>query len=346
MARYLITGGAGYFGEVLARQLVREGHRVRSLDLNRSAFPDLEQVVGDVRNSETVEAACQDIDIVVHAVAQVPLAKDHGLFWSVNRDGTRTLLEAAKKGKVGKVVYISSSAVFGVPKSNPVTADTIPSPAEDYGHAKLAGEQLCREAASAGLDVSIVRPRTILGHGRMGVVQILLDWVANDRDVPVLDGGRNRYQFVHADDLAQACIAASVRPGLSVYNIGAERFGTMRELLQGLIRHAGSRSKIKSLPMAPAEVLLGFANKLKMSPLGPYHTLMYGREIYFDISLAKRELGYAPKYSDQEAICQSYDWYKANLHSLADQAGASPHRLPVRKGILMFAPILLKVIPQ
>ena len=132
----------------------------------------------------------------------MPLAKDRGQFWSVNRDGTRILLDAARQAGVGKVVYTSSSAVFGIPEAVPVTIDTRPNPGEDYGRAKLAGEDLCRAANAGGLDVSIIRPRTILGHGRLGIMQILFDWVATGRDVPVFDGGHSTYQFVHADDLA------------------------------------------------------------------------------------------------------------------------------------------------
>ena len=107
---------------------------------------------------------------------------------------------------VGKVVHTSSSAVFGVPASNPVLPTTVPSPVEAYGRAKLAAEWACLDAASKGLDVTIVRPRTILGHGRLGIFGILFDWVADGADVFVLGDGDNRYQFVHADDLADVCL--------------------------------------------------------------------------------------------------------------------------------------------
>ena len=113
-----------------------------------------------------------------------------------------------------KVVHTSSSAVFGVPETNPVTAETPPRPVEAYGRAKADAELLCRAAVTRGLDVTIVRPRTILGHGRLGIFGILFDWIADGADVPVLGDGDNRYQFVHADDLAdaRACLAAE-RPG-------------------------------------------------------------------------------------------------------------------------------------
>ena len=99
--------------------------------------------------------------------------------------------------------------MFGVPETNPVLPTTVPKPEEAYGHAKLAAEWACLDAARDGLDVSIVRPRTILGHGRLGIFGILFDWIADGADPIVLGDGTNRYQFVHADDLADACIAAA-----------------------------------------------------------------------------------------------------------------------------------------
>jgi nucleoside-diphosphate-sugar epimerase len=345
LVRCLVTGGAGYFGELLARQLLASGQEVRILDLNGSDLSGIEQLRGDIRDPAKVAQACQGIDIVYHNVAQVPLAKDLYLFSSVNKEGTRILLEESRKAGVQKVVYTSSSAVFGVPDKNPVTRATLPKPVEAYGRAKLAGEELCQEAAEAGLDVSILRPRTILGHGRLGIIQILFDWVSKGCDVPVFNGGNNVYQFVHADDLASACIAAGQRLGFAIYNIGAERFGTMRELLEALIRHAKSASRIKSLPMAPMEITMSAASRLGLSPLGPYHALMYGRDLYFDISDAQRELKYRPRYSNETAICQSYDWYMANRDNIRFE-GASHHKSAVRKGILALMPALLKVLPS
>ena len=110
--------------------------------------------------------------------------------------------------------------MFGVPDSNPVLPTTVPTPHEAYGHAKLAAEWACLDACRDGLDVSIVRPRTILGHGRLGIFGILFDWIADGADPFVLGDGANRYQFVHADDLADVCIAAAGVAGPGVFNVG------------------------------------------------------------------------------------------------------------------------------
>ncbi len=344
---HLVTGGSGYFGEIVVARLLKDGARVRIFDLNAPETTDerVSFVQGDIRDIAAVQAACKGVDTVFHNVAQVPLARDKDLFWSVNRDGTRNIVDACRAQNVRKLVYTSSSAVFGVPKSNPVTESTVPTPAEDYGRAKLAGEDICREASAKGLDASIIRPRTILGHGRLGVVQMLLDWVSRGLCVPVFGKGDNIYQFVHADDLAWACAAAAKRKGPELYNIGAGQFGTMRELLEAVCRHAGTGAKVKSLPMKPAELAANVASKLGLSPLGPYHALMYGRSLWFDISKAEKELGYKPQWSNERMICNSYDWYMAHRDRLKS-TGASHHKSALKKGVLAFLPYFLKVLPS
>src|SRR5882724_8426452 len=266
---HLVTGGAGYFGTLLVEHIRRAGHRVRTFDLHPldPPIPDVEELRGDVRDPDAIGRACQGVSVVHHNVAMVPLAKDKRAFWSVNRDGTRCLLDAAAAARVRKVVAMSSSAVFGVPDRNPVDDATPPRPLEEYGRAKLAAEILCGEYVGRGLDVTIIRPRTILGHGRLGIMQILFEWIRNGQAVPVLGRGNNLYQFVHADDLAAACLSAAKRQGATVYNIGAARFGTMRDTLAGLIAHAGTGSRVVSVAFRPAVTLMDWTSRLGLSPL-------------------------------------------------------------------------------
>jgi nucleoside-diphosphate-sugar epimerase len=141
---------------------------------------------------------------------------------------------------------------------------------EPYGKAKLAGETLCREYARRGLDVSIIRPRTIMGHGRLGIFQILFKWIFQGSNVPVFNNGRNVYQFVHADDLAEAAILAGQRKGPETYNCGAAKFGTMRDALENLCRVANTGSRVRSLPMAPMVAIMEISSKLGLSPLATF----------------------------------------------------------------------------
>ena len=335
----LITGGSGYFGSLLTDKLSAAGYRCRVFDLNdaENRPEQVELVRGDIRDFDAVHAACEGIDTVFHNVAQVPLAKSRELFDSVNRTGTEVLLRAARDRGVRKVVYSSSSAVYGIPASNPVTEDTPLNPMEPYGRAKAEGERICGRFAKQGLDVSIVRPRTILGPGRLGIFQILFEWVRTGANIPVLGRGDNKYQFVHADDLADACIRASERAGAEDYNCGTDRFSTMRALLEALCDHAGTGSGVKSVPMRPTIWAMKLSSAIGLSPLGQYHSLMYGRSMYFDVSKASRELGWVPKYSNEEMVFESYDWYVENREAVMAASGGSHHQRGVKQGILKLA---------
>jgi nucleoside-diphosphate-sugar epimerase len=313
---------------------------VRIFDLNPPEDLSLDHVIGDVRDLDSLRHACEGVDALLHNVAQVPLAKDRELFWSVNAIGTANVLLAARDAKIAKVVHTSSSAIFGIPESNPVVEDTRPRPLEAYGKAKLEGELLCRDAIAAGLDVSIVRPRTVLGHGRLGIMAILFEFVADGAPVFVLGSGDNRYQFVHADDLADACLLAAARPGAETYNIGCRDFGTMRETLQALVDHAGTGSRVVSLPVKPAQLAMKALGQSSLIPLAPYHWLLYGESLWFDVSKAERELGWRSTHTNASAVIESYEWFLAHRDRLGGE-GRSHHQSPAKLGLLK----LLKALP-
>jgi len=343
MARsILITGGSGYFGTVLAELALARGDAVRILDLNPPG-PTLaaaEFCPGDVRDRKAVRRACADVDIVFHNVAQVPLAKDRALFDAVNVGGTANVLVAAREARVAKVVHTSSSAVFGIPEHNPVTGHTPCRPLEAYGRAKLRAEMLCHDAILGGLDVTIVRPRTVLGHGRLGVIALLFEFVADGAPVFVLGGGHNRYQLVHANDLVDACLRAGDRATPSVYNVGAAEFGTMRETLQALVDHAQTGSRVRSLPVAPARFTMRALAALGLAPFAPYHWLLFSESLYFDIEPVRRELGWEPQHSNASMVIESYEWFLAHRHDPSD-ASRSHHQSPVRPGLVR----ALKALP-
>ncbi|HEV7722506.1 MAG TPA: NAD-dependent epimerase/dehydratase family protein [Iamia sp.] len=334
MTTYLVTGGSGYFGSLLADIALARGDRVRIFDIEPPVDPtEAEVVVGDVHDRAALASACDGVDVILHNVAQVPLAKDHELFWSVNVVGTANVLLAARDAGVAKVVHTSSSAIFGIPERNPVTEDTPGLPLEAYGRAKLTAETLCHEAAASGVDVSIVRPRTILGHGRLGIMAILFEFVQEGAPVFVLGGGHNRYQFVHSSDLADAILRAGDREGPRTYNIGADAPGTMRETIQALVDHAGTGSKVRSLPTGPAATAMRSLAGMGLVPFAPYHWLLYAESLYFDTTRAKAELGWQPTRSNGEMLIESYEWYLAHGEEIAEGHG-SHHKSPVPLGVL------------
>jgi nucleoside-diphosphate-sugar epimerase len=336
----LVTGGAGYFGTILTDRALARGDRVRVLDLHEPApRAGVEVVVGDVRDADVVRHACDGVDAVLNNVAQVPLAKDRELFWSVNVTGTANVLVAARDAGVAKVVHTSSSAIFGIPARNPVDESTPPRPLEAYGRAKTAAEVLCRDAARTGLDVTVIRPRTVLGHGRLGIMAVLFELVEAGAPVFVMGSGDNRYQLVHADDLADAVLRAAGRPGASTYNIGATDFGTMRESLHALCAHAGTGSRVRSLPVAPARWAMRLLSSAGLAPFAPYHWLLYSESLWFDTAKAQHELGWSPVHSNTSMLIESYEWFRAHRDEVT--GGRSPHQSPVRLGVVE----LLKRLP-
>ena len=335
--KILVTGGSGYFGSLLIDKLLEKGFDVGSLDIkipntlpNGVMFHEI-----DIRDMDSLKKCLWNYDLIFHNVAQVPLTKSNRLFWEINVEGTKNICEASINSNVKKIVYTSSSAIYGVPKNNPVDENTIPTPGEAYGRAKLEAEKICANYSKHGLNVAIIRPRTILGHGRLGVFSILFKWVSEGGNIPVLDNGDNIYQFVHADDLADACILASENNQvLSYYNIGASEYSTMREALENLCKYAATGSRVYSLPLRPIEILMNITSMMRLIPLGPYHSLMYGRSLYFNINKAKKELGFFPKYNTSEMLCESYDWFLNNQQSIIKDNKGSIHRKPVKEALL------------
>lgn len=343
--KILVTGGAGFFGSILVSELLRQGHEVTCFDLNEVSFThqNLISIKGDIRNEDQVYEACEGIDIVHHNVAQVPIAKDKELFDSVNLGGAKILSEQIKRAGVKSLVYTSSSAVFGVPAYNPVTSHTLPTPAEEYGRAKYNAEKIFSLLSDHGINVAIIRPRTILGTGRLGIFQILFEWIYKGKNIPVLGKGNNVYQFVHAFDLVSACIAAGEIKGMCSYNIGAKTYCSMRETLEAVVKHANSKSRVVGVNKKLARYGMNITSALGLSPLGPYHSLMYGESMYFDISVAEKDLDYKPIYSNIQMFKDSYDWYVKNRDEiLSGTLQGSGHQSKLRQGILALTPYLLR----
>src|SRR5262249_45260385 len=145
--------------------------------------------------------------------------------------------------------------------------------------------------------------------------------------------GRVKFQFVHADDLMDAYMLALrlERPG--IYNVGADRFGTLREALENLVGYAGSRSRVRSLPAGVTIQTLRALDLVGLSPLAPWHYLTYHKPFYFDVS-PLLALGWKPRYSNDDMFRESYNWFLAHRDAAREDKGGSPHRKRVREGVL------------
>jgi nucleoside-diphosphate-sugar epimerase len=333
---HLVTGGAGFVGSQVVRALAVRGERVRILDrIEPAGAPaGVEVVRGDLLDGRVVADALEGVDTVHHHAALVPVTKAGAEFRRVNADGTALLLAAARKKAVKFFVHVSSSAVFGIPAECPITEGTPPRPVEDYGRSKLEAEGHVERAARDGLRCAIVRPRTVIGPGRLGIFKILYEWIAEGRKIWVIGDGSNRFQFIDVDDLVAALLAVTERRATGVYNVGAEPFGTLRDDLGGLIRHAGSKSRVVGVPAPLARALLRALDRLGLSPLGPYHYTVYSESFHFDLSPAKQRLGWKPRWGNVESLTRSYDWFVAERGRLAQGGEQSTHRTPAREGLL------------
>lgn len=334
--KHLITGGSGFIGNRLAKRLIERNEGVRVLDIR--ADPTSSQAVefmeGSITNRETVASAMQGVDVVHHnaaLVAQTGATRDQ--YWNVNVEGTRIVAEEASRAGVTTIVHVSTTAVFGIPPTEIITSETPLRPIEPYGRSKLAGEVAMTEVcARKGIRLITIRPRVALGAGRLGIYQLLFEWIREDRNIYVVGNGENRMQFIHVSDLVDFYLLALDSGRSGTYNVGTDRFGTLREELATLIAHAGSRSRIRHLPAGPAIATLGALYHMGLSPLVPWHYLTLNRDCQFDIQ-PLLALGWKPRYANSDMLRESYDWY---THSAVPNKTdmASPHRSPLKQGLL------------
>ena len=328
---WAISGGAGFLGLHLARRLLADGFGVRSLDiapLDEAALErDVEELRGDIRDERLARRLVEGADVLVHAAAALPIQASRESIFSVNVGGTATVLGAAAESGVRRVVLISSTAVYGVPKVHPIPEDAPLVGVGHYGESKIAAEEVCRDFGRRGLETVIIRPKTFVGPERLGVFEILFDWVREGRRIYVLGDGSNRYQLLAVEDLVQAIVsAAAADVAGETLNIGAKEFGTVRSDLQALIDHAGSSSRLQPVPARPAEIALRALELLRVSPLAEWHYKTAHRDSYVDVSNAERLLAYAPRLSNEQALIETYDWYLANRERVGG-AGVT-HRVP------------------
>ncbi|HEX7872340.1 MAG TPA: NAD-dependent epimerase/dehydratase family protein [Sphingobium sp.] len=333
MMRHLVTGGSGFIGSRVARRLWAEGHAVRILDtwIDPDLPAGIERIEGDVCDPAAVEAAMNGVEVVHHNAALVAQANAGSRYWAVNVDGSRNVAAAAVRAGVGLMVHVSSTSIYGLSPAGPITAETVPHPFEPYGRSKWAGEQsMVRICGQAGLPLITIRPRATLGAGRLGIFQILFQWIAENRRVYITGDGSNHMQFVHADDLVDAYMLALARGESATYNVGTDRFGTLRQDLEALTRHAGSGARVIGLPPRPAMAVLNALHRVGLSPLVPWQYRTYHRDCYFDVSPLKA-LGWRPRYSNVNMLAESYDWFRAQREA---GSARSAHRSPLAQQAL------------
>jgi nucleoside-diphosphate-sugar epimerase len=337
--RWLITGGTGFLGSHIARRLLEEGIHpvlfdVAPLPPDDDDIADRVTVIqADVRDREAIRAALQGVDVVIHTAAALPIQVSKKKIYAVNVRGTRYVLHEALKAGIKRVVFISSTAVYGVPKVHPIDEDSPLIPLGHYGSSKVVGEDICHQYQQRGLEVNIIRPKTFLGTGRLGVFEILFEWIAEGRKIPLLGNGQNHYQLLEVTDLVDAIYRAAIKQDVvnETMNVGADRYETLNQDMQALFDRAGSGSRLWHLPARPGEWALRLLELLHLSPLAAWHYGTMWRDSYVEVDKARRLLGWQPKYSNAEALIRAWDWYLENKGSY--NTGVT-HRVAWQKGAL------------
>lgn len=336
--KHFVTGGSGFFGLHLIDKLLAEGESVVVYDVTALDDEYVQKgvlfVQGDILDKAALTAAMRGCEVVHHNAAVMPISRSGNKFETINVEGTRNVLAAAKETGVKKVLFVSTSAVYGIAKELPVTEQTPLTPLGAYARSKMAAEKLCTEFREKnGLDVSIIRPRTIIGTGRMGIFGILFDWISAGKRIYMIGNGQNLYQLLSAKDLANACYLAATKPCKNEdFLVGAQEFGTFQHSLEGLIKHAGTKSKTAPTNANLVRNTLRILDRLRLSPLVDYHYMTADKPLYFDTTKLQTMLGWKAQDSNIKMLTETYDWYMQNRSTL--KTTGTTHRKMVKQGVL------------
>ncbi|GIG87002.1 NAD-dependent epimerase/dehydratase family protein [Plantactinospora endophytica] len=333
-----VTGAAGMLGSRLVERLTADGHEVRGVDLRAEAGVT---VVGDIRDPAVMDRATSGATALLHCAAALP-SYPAAEIRSIIVDGTENVLRAARKARVDRVLHVSSTAVYGLPRQVPTPEEHPREPVDTYSAAKATAEETAERYRAGGLPVAILRPKTFLGPGRMGLFAMLFEWAEEGRNFPVLGRGDVRIQMFAVDDLVDAVMTVLTAPdelANDTYNLAAERFRTLREDFQAVLDAAGHGRRVVGVPARPALFTLELLERSRLSPV--YGRLLHKlrHDSYVSIDKAVERLGFAPKLSNEDAILRTYEWWRAERHRARPGRGGRTSRDPWRQGVLSLAKI-------
>jgi len=308
MAKYLVTGGAGFIGSNIAEELLARKEKVRVLDNfvtgnidNLKPFiSKIELIKGDIRDKKTLAKALKGVDFILHQAALRSVAKsveDPVETHDVNATGTLNLLMAAKEAGVKRVVYASTCAAYGDAKRFPQREDDVVSPISPYGASKLAGELYCGVfAKTLGLETVALRYFNVYGPRQnpesrySSVVPGFIFDIMRNR-IPVVDwDGKQSRDFVFVKDVVQANLLAIKAKNASgeVFNVGNGCATTIYDILMQIEKVLSRKISPKFGPKREGDV----------------------RKVYSDITKAKRILGFKPGFTLEEGLKSTVDWFK------------------------------------
>jgi len=334
----LVTGGSGFFGGVLKRRLLAEGHAVTNIDLvaDTDTHPALTSIKGDIRDNALLDSIFTktNFSAVMHCAALLAHDTiDDKELWTSNVDGTRNIAETCRAHNVRQLIFTSTNCLWASNLGHEVKEDEPPSPVELYGKSKLAAEEALKPYET-DLNVITIRCPTIIDSGRLGLLAILFEFIDDGKKVWVVGSGGNRYQFIYAQDLATACILSMDYPHSDLFHIGSENVCSLREVYEAVIRDAGTKARVAQLPKAPTIAAMKLAHKLGVSPLGPYHYRMIAEDFIFDTTRIRERLGWKPTVTNQQMMTEAYRYYSAQRKQIHARTDVSAHSKPASMGVI------------
>jgi len=324
--RVLVTGATGFTGGHLCERLSREGHQVRALVRDQSRCSELsrrgvELVTGDLRDPESLKGATSGIDVVYHIAALFrPENVTRKEMWENNVQGTKNMLDAAVKTGVKRFVHCSTIGVHGDVKNPPANEEAPYAPGDYYQESKTAGEKIALQYLQEGkLPIVIFRPGGIYGPRDLRFLKLIRPIKAG-RFI-MLGSGEIVYQMIYIDDLIDGILLCGTRDEAvgKVYILTGKEPTTLNELVRVVAEVLGVRPPWLRFPVTPV-YLAGFLCELLCKPLG-INPPLYRRRVdffrktrSFDISKAKKELGFWPKTDLRTGMKLTADWYRGHGH--------------------------------
>lgn len=329
--KILITGGCGFLGVHLARKLLNQNYEVTLFDVAMLDAKDLvgkvTYIKGDILNKKDVESAMKNQDYIIHAAAALPILREKKIIFDVNINGTKNILDSALKNEIKRLIFISSTAVYGIPRHLPEEETNPLDPIGYYGESKVAAENLCLEYFKKGLSINILRPKSFLGPERLGVFELWFEAIFTGKGVFILGNGNNKYQLLAVSDVVNAIIKTiESKIDGEIFNIGAKDFQTWNKDLGSVIKYAKSKSKIIKLPAFPSQLLLGVLEMLNLSPIAAWHYKTMPVDSYISTKKAEKLLNWLPKKSNEELLIESYGWYMKHRNEIINKVGIT-HRV-------------------
>lgn len=306
--KVLVTGGKGFLGRSVVSLLRKRGIEALSLDLPQTN-PDIPVDLLSDQLSTIISQV--DPDVIIHLAGVQYLKKvrrrDREAFFQENVEMARRLAAASRDlAALTHFVFVSTDMVYGKQKESPIPNTAETSPLGPYGESKLQSERILEAAMSTqGVTLTIFRPRLIAGKGRLGTIQLLKSLIVRGLPVPIFGTGRNRYQMVSKEDVAEAIYLSIIKRVGGIFNLGSDNPPIVRTLISETIKSRKSKSKLIFFPNKITLALLRIADILDISPLSPEQFEIAGFDYVLDTEETKRLLQWSPTSSDSSILIDS-----------------------------------------